>query len=47
MVQKPLSGVEPVHNQVRETASEEAIQHTDASNGNEYLVFGVFVWFII
>jgi hypothetical protein len=46
MALKPLSSMEPVHNRVRESAPEQAIQHTKASNGNEYLVFGVSVWFI-
>ena len=46
MVQKPLTGIEPVYNEVIETLSEEAIQCANASNGNEHLVFGVSVWFI-
>jgi hypothetical protein len=46
MMQKLLSGVEPVHKQVLDAASGLAIHHTNASNSNEYLVFGVSVWFI-
>jgi hypothetical protein len=39
MVQKPLSGVEPVHKQVLDAASGLAIHHTDRANDNEYLIF--------
>lgn len=39
MKQKTQSGVEPVHNQVRNTAVEWATHDIDAANDNEHLLF--------
>lgn len=41
MKQKTLSGVESVHNQVRDTAAGWAIQRIDPANDNGHLVFVV------
>ena len=41
MEQKPLFGVESVHNQVSDTASVLVIRRTDLTNDNGHLVFGV------
>jgi hypothetical protein len=41
MVEKPQSGVEPVHNKMREPAWHVAIHLIDISNANEYLVFDI------
>jgi len=45
MKQKPQSGVESVHNQVRNTAAGWAIHRTDPANDNEHLVFVVSAGF--
>ena len=45
MMQKLLSGVEPVDKQVLDAASGLAIHHSDRANDNEYLVFVVSVEF--
>ena len=41
MKHKPLSGVESVYNQVRDTAAGWAIHRTDPANDNGHLVFVV------
>jgi hypothetical protein len=42
MKEKSLSGVESVHNQLRDTAAGLAIHRIELNNDNRYLVFGVF-----
>jgi hypothetical protein len=45
MEQKTRSGVESVHNQVRNTAAGWAIHRTEAANDNKHLVFVVSAGF--
>jgi hypothetical protein len=45
MKQKTRSGVESVHNQVRDTAAGWAIHRIDPANGNGHLLFVVSTGF--
>ena len=45
MKQKTRSGVESVHNQLRDTAAGWAIRHTDPVNDNGHLLFVVSAGF--
>lgn len=45
MEQNPQSGVESVHNQVRDPAPTWVIHGTDLTNYNGHLVFDVSVYF--